>query len=679
MSLIVPVRCYIAAMALVVADLLSPRPALAQAGISAVWANDGGDKVLREERRASGGLVIAPAHGVVNAVWDGKQINLFGARNEVIGFNLVIESEMGARGVTVAIDRLDGPDGASITTRPARKDEVFDYRGRNIELFHLRYLTIKGLSVMDYELNDERWTPSKMRRPFEVARWGQTWRASPAKGKESFDHRPGANKSFPEIAVPLEVEPSFAVPAGGNQSIWTDIYIPKTTAPGVYKGTILVGEEGGPERPIAVSLSVRSFTLPDTPSAIATASIDHYDIAERWFGIDQRFTDPGSRLWPRVALVIDRYMQMLRRHGVITMRDESGGVSPPRPEGIARIKGTMYSEAKGYDGPGKDTGDAFYFIAPYGSWKWNDKGQREFNAMSDAWMAWFAANAPATQKALYLTDEPNLTDAAQAAKINGWLDKLAANPGPGHSLPTILTAGLHQIREKVPRVSMAFNWYAVADTLPHQKLVDEHLKAATGNQVWQYNGKRPASGSFAIEDDGTAPRMLPWAAYKKGIAGWFNWSASYYYDYQNGAGRTDVWRQAKTFGNPPKPDVANGQTSGTYANGEGILQYPGVDVIFPDAGAPGLNGPVASLRLKLWRRGIQDHDYLALAMQKDPAATRALVERMVPKVLWEVGVLNPRDPSYQLGGQGDGIGWSINPDDWEGARRQLADIIEGKR
>ena len=48
----------------------------AAAQISAVWANDGGDKVLRHELRASTG-------NMANSVWDGNTIRLFAARNEV--------------------------------------------------------------------------------------------------------------------------------------------------------------------------------------------------------------------------------------------------------------------------------------------------------------------------------------------------------------------------------------------------------------------------------------------------------------------------------------------------------------------------------------------------------------------------------------------------------------------
>ena len=49
----------------------------------------------------------------------------------------------------------------------------------------------------------------------------------------------------------------------------------------------------------------------------------------------------------------------------------------------------------------------------------------------------------------------------------------------------------------------------------------------------------------------------------------------------------------------------------------------------------------------------------------------AVPRRMVPKMLWEVGVTDPEDPSYVRGE----ISWSTDPDDWEAARKQLASII----
>jgi hypothetical protein len=83
-------------------------------------------------------------------------------------------------------------------------------------------------------------------------------------------------------------------------------------------------------------------------------------------------------------------------------------------------------------------------------------------------------------------------------------------------------------------------------------------------------------------------------------------------------------------------------------------------------------GPFASLRLKHWRRGIQDVDYLKLAEVISPTRTAEIVAEIVPKILWEYGVSDPEDPTWVL----TDISWSTDPDVWEEARGELADIIE---
>ena len=114
-----------------------------------------------------------------------------------------------------------------------------------------------------------------------------------------------------------------------------------------------------------------------------------------------------------------------------------------------------------------------------------------------------------------------------------------------------------------------------------------------------------------------------------------------------------------------------GETGGNYLNGDGVLFYPGTDVRYPED-SYGINGPFASLRLKHWRRGIQDVDYLTLAATIDPASTEEIVNTIIPRVLWEYGVSDPGDPTWVL----TDISWSNDPDIWENARAKLADIIE---
>ena len=104
-----------------------------------------------------------------------------------------------------------------------------------------------------------------------------------------------------------------------------------------------------------------------------------------------------------------------------------------------------------------------------------------------------------------------------------------------------------------------------------------------------------------------------------------------------------------------------------------MLFYPGTDRHYTNQ-SYGIEGPLASLRLKHWRRGIQDADYLAMANAANPQATLSIVQRMVPKVLWEYGVANEQDPTFVY----TDISWSTDPDDWEKARKELADIIIGE-
>ena len=95
-------------------------------------------------------------------------------------------------------------------------------------------------------------------------------------------------------------------------------------------------------------------------------------------------------------------------------------------------------------------------------------------------------------------------------------------------------------------------------------------------------------------------------------------------------------------------------------------------MIYP-ANSYGINGPITSLRLKHWRRGIQDVDYLVLASQINQTAVQNLVDQMVPKAVWENQCADPaNDCSYFVGP----ISWSENPDDWERARSKLANIID---
>jgi hypothetical protein len=625
--------------------------------ITAVWANDGGDKVTRDELRAS-----SNPGNVLNSVWDGTKITLFGAKNEVVAFNLILEaSTSAATNITVSFNKLTGPNGSSISSSVTSGNGVFNWTNRDIELFYVRYLQIKGLSALSYETYDERHIPKRLRRPWTGNGYGTgTWY-----------NRPDHDKFYPEIAVPLELVQSFDIAAGDNQSIWCDVYIPKNIRAGLYAGTIRIRENGIIIYQIPVKLTVHGFTLPDIPHAKTMLDLGYENINVRYLG--ERDPKPGTNKAALSKLIRNRHFLLAHRHRISLIEwyeqetDWPWELDQPRSEYIPRLSGSLFTAAHGYDGPGVDTGENVYSIGTYGFWGWQDEGKTGMYLHTNNWVDWFEANSPDTAYFLYLIDESD-----DFATIERWSTWINSNPGSGRRLMSMVTIPLLDAAANTPSLDIPTSWDTIGVAEDWQSAADSYI-AKPHKRLFLYNGVRPGSGSFATEDDGVALRELAWGQYKKKIDRWFFWACTYYNNYQGEMGQTNVFQTAQTFGTHSQFDDVVGETGWNYSNGDGVLFYPGTDLVYPQE-SYGVKGPFASLRLKHWRRGIQDVDYLVLASKIDPVRVQQIVDEMIPKVLWEYGVTDPHDPSWVL----TDISWPTDPDLWEAARAQLADIVEQK-
>jgi hypothetical protein len=637
-------------------DLTTSAGQLGPGNIAQVWANDGGDKITRDELRATG-----DPGAVHNSVWDGATISLFGARNEVVAFNLVLEAPTtNATNVNVSLTSLSGPGGVGITTTAASGDGVFNYVGRNIELFYVRYLEIKGVSTDLFFLGydyDERHIPARCRRPYDE---------ETGEGSGVWEDRPCHNKLYPDIAVPLELQSPFTITAGTNQSIWGDIYIPKTVPAGIYTGTIVVTEDSTLARQIPINLHVYDFALPDLPNTRTMLYLCRECINDRYLGEDNAYPDPGTPVYTQSLELADRHFQIAHRHK-ISLIDEYIELNRMDETWTDRLSGELFTAARGYDGVGVGVGNNVYSIGTYGSWPWQGGTQAEMWGNTDAWVNWFDSQAftTPTDYFLYLIDESH--DYPQTEQWAGWIN---GNPGPGQRLMSLATIALPTAAANTPALDIPTSWVALGITNEWQSAADSY-QADPNKRFYLYNGTRPATGSFATEDDGVALRVLAWAQYKKKIERWFYWEATYYNNDQGNTGQTNVFQTAQTYGNLDEIDSVLGETGWNYLNGDGVLLYPGTDTRYPDANY-GVTGPFASLRLKHWRRGIQDVDYLTLAAAIGPTRTAEIISATIPQVLWEYGVSDPEDPTWVL----TDVSWSADPDDWEAARAELAGIIE---
>jgi hypothetical protein len=640
--------------------------------LSAVWANEGGDKVTQDELRATG-----HAGAVVNSVWDGKCIQTFGARNEVVSFNLVLEAATAkASKVSVSLGNLTGPGGAVIRSTPRPAGMLFDWTTTEAELFYVRYLAINGLSQQAYGTLASWQEATFPRRAQCPGMMQATPDSKPTGSGCAWAARPVAGKLYPDIAVPLELVPTFDVAAASNQSIWADVYIPKTAPSGVYGGLLTISENGSATHQVPVSLRVRNFALPDAPSARTMLFTSYGDISPRYAGV--AYPNPGTPLDMLVQTALKNQRLVAHRHRISLIGDDANQTgTQPGSDYVGVLDGSFFSAANGYAGAGESTGQDVYSIGTYGGIT-EGSTQQQFTDAFNGWETWFEASSPSTERFIYLCDEIacSQTTPTLTTQLQWW----AAIAGVGSKLHTMATQPL---LDAPPTLSDPTSSWPFSDghssggtsmggtTAADQTAADAVIAAEPTRRIFAYNGQRPGAGSCATEDDGVALREQPWGQYKKKIDRWFWWEATYYDDNQQGLGTVDLFSSANTFGTTAT-DAAYGQAGG--ANGNGVLLYPGTDTKFPSS-SYGIAGPIVSLRLKHWRRGIQDADYLTLAAASNAAAVAAIVDKVVPAVLWEQQCHDPvNDCSYTYAP----VSWSDDPDDWEAARASLAHLIDGQ-
>ena len=596
-----------------------------------------------------------------NRTWDGSTVKIFGAKNEVVSFNLVLEAggALPASSVSVQFDNLVGPAGARISSIPARGDEVFDWTHRAIELFYARYLSLHGLSYFGYNKWDERQLPLRFQRPHLDN--------GTAYGEGGWYDRPDHEKFYPDPLVPLELVNTFGISAGENQSIWADIYIPKTVPAGVYNGLITVLESGEVTKQVPVQLSVYGFSLPDDPSAKAMGILSTGDIMARYVAGSQyiNWNTPGGR---RAAAITDKYFQLFHRHKIALLGENECPIEDhPCSTSLKRLDGSLYTAPYGYDGPGVGVEPGIFSIGTYGTWNWQSQDESAMWRHTDAWTNWFRQNLPGTEFFLYLQDEPKEKDWEQNERWARWI---LENPGPGKAMPSLVTINPVGARAAMPSLTVPMTGMSGAcppgqqfcDTAAVTQEAAAYYQTTPGRQLWGYNDGRPSAGSSMTEDDGVAMRTIPWVQHKMKIKRWMYW-------YVNPDRPSNLFQDPVTFGSVSYRDYSYGAIGGDgTSNGNGLLVYPGTDLFHPED-SYGVDGPIASLRLKEWRRGLQDVDYLTLAERIDPAAAKAVQDRIMPKAMWQYG---GTDPNYYTG---EGPAWSSDPDVWEVARAELASII----
>jgi hypothetical protein len=570
----------------------------ADAGVRRVWAVNDGEKIERD-------ATDHPA-AARNSVWNGTSIHLFGARNEIVAFQVIVQADAaGIEALSVRLPSLaSSSDRGDRITYKAPAVDPTDYVDRPIQIFTEHYMLVT--------------TPSH-------ASWVYD-RRSPAAPTDPTGWKPV--QLIPENARAGRGGLPIRVAARQNQGLWIEVYISRNRAPGIYRGTVELRADGV-RRTIPIDLEVLDFVLPDENSMHAML----------FYSSDQAELYQGRNLDPRYHRFAHRNRaELVNAYDERTLEAARG-----------RFSGADFTRERGYEGPGEAVGNV---IAPrtfYGPGRDFDDRSSAW-ARSDSWMTFLRASFPRAITFLYMPDEPR---APEYPRILALAENIHSNPGPGRALPVFVTS------KYVEPLDAAIDiWCSGPKGFQLDRVAKER---ARGRDYWFYNGGRPQGTAITIDAPATDPRATIWAAFKHDVRVYFYWHAVHWRhnSQKQGERNQNVWADSITFDNRRQPDKSPEDEG--YIHGDGVLIYPGEERLHPDEDR-GVAGPVSTIQLANFRRGLQDHQYLTIARRLGlDSVVNEVLAAIVPRVFSDAG---------------EKVSYPESGDPYERARRTLATAIE---
>ena len=579
------------------ADVHRAPPTIVPVDKQQIWVAD--DAIL--VARHAGSLSIM--HDDTNAVWKpGEPLRLFGLPGETISFQVVVTAGPDAiRDATVDVPSLSGP----VTLQ---NDEPAD---------GVLFQPIERFVV--HELQMERRSGGKT--PGESLGWAaNALPPDPSRGGTIADPLiplSPARQIPPWANYPMRIAP------GQHGVVWVDITLPTQDFPaGTYTATIDVRSHNNTLASIPIVLDVGPTPLPF--AAVATMV----------------YFEPNRAVLDRTGSpqAVNHFFQLMHRHHLSTVFPLTSAADVDSFQDA--LTGRIHTPEHGYRGPGEGRATDVVVLGAYGGY--GDASSDKLPTILETLRALDALgirDIPGTQDVfLYAIDEQCDSPVGPAWRklLNESNAPLLASLRVGH------TCSEPPEEQGVDVVMVLASAYKPID----RPSLDRH-----GKHVWIYNGVLPQTGSFLTDAWHNSLRANGWIQQKYGVERWFYWESTFWNDSNRGGlGPYDPLHTAETFHN----------AQGDHAMGDGVLVYPGKQSV---QGFHSLefDGVIPSIRLKQWRRGIQDAGYIQLARKVDPRATDEIVSGMIPSAF---GKTRSGVPS-----------WPTRGDAWTQARRALFEII----
>jgi hypothetical protein len=522
-------------------------------------------------------------------VWDGCRVRLHAARGETEPLQLVITAgTQDLTGVNVTVSDLAGP------TTTIGQDQITLYR----EAY------------------------SNVPQSSDPYGYGLPVGALP----------PGP---IPDALIPFEdpynpgqtVGVPFDVPAGRNQPVWIDLTVPSGTPPGTYAGSITVTTDQG-NLIVPLTLVVWNFTLPAQPSLFIGFPMDPFWTLPPQYGVTE-----GT---PDFYDLVDKHYEMLAAHRLgpmwlyrePTVNEVNGQVvldwsqaDPFYAYWLDTRQLSAFYIPDVYDGLNgryriRDDSGTYYTQAAFDDPTFVRKAKEYYAALREHLVArgwWDEALAFPTDETEWVADEPEHNGPTGYQRLQAWAQLLKeVNPDYRITAASVYPVPVGPADRGWPDLKgLIDDWNVVVQDADADPALWERRQALGETLSFYHNDW----GDF-LDYKATLHRGLGWVAYK-----YRAWTIT-------------GWAAAAWIGDANTMEVVNPWTNWPvdpiFGYGGGALFWPGKS-IEGDA-SKNVDGPLPSIRLKLAREAVEDHDYLALlAAQTSLAYARGLAYGLIPR------------------------------------------------
>ena len=570
--------------------------------------------------------------------WDAKarRLKLHAGRNETVAAQLMLSAKADVKSVNVEIGDLKGP--AVILAEP------------NIQLSQELYQFVAhgdwSWGPPSQMLPDKKWYPEVL---------------APFKDPYGAEHKP--------VGAPFEIK----IANGSNQGVWIDVYVPKDAPPGTYEAPLKVTVNGEVKAAATLELNVHGFTLPDETHVDGYG--EFYGNCYDFHGVS--FKQDPDKWWT----VAKRYHQMAHQHRFVIFERIGRGPGMDPWDAYDKfygpiLDGTLFTKEQGYTGPGANTGVNFWgapFAQAYDGKApvFDDAKLKTYTDGAKAFWDHVVAKKWNTKRFLaYIIDEAG-SDAQSRTSNKKLQDALDAGAGKGHVnlIWTSHTDPSTFANDAATDLRGVIRWWCPNGGACNPEFLVPREK--DGDTVWFYHSGHPCIGVHGVNASGVELRTWGTICWRYKVNGSFWWAMD--------------MCDAKTPMIKPcyKPDDTRW--------GNGVLFYPGARL--PDVGLPAIDGPLSCMRMKAYRRGLQDYEYgWLLKQQGKEAVADQLVKKVIPAALTEA-LGNPgsaaksgdeSQKAEQRGGASPpvepkgkaGPSWSTDVNAWYQMRKDLAGELD---